>query len=346
MVLKPQFCRLSMQPLQNLYPLLDKKRKIVITMHQKPDGDAMGAALAMYHFLLSIGNNVNVISPTNWAKFLNWMPGCDKVTDFEINTRQALEHLNEADLLFCLDFNSMHRTKKMETPLLGAKCVKVLIDHHEQPVEEYFDYGKSDIFKSSTCEMVYDFIVQSPYAGKLNLDMAACIYTGIMTDTGSFRFSITSANTHKAVAHLKELGLNHSIIHENIFDNFLENRLRFLGNALLNRLEVIYEYNTALMVIPKKDLLKFEIQTGDTEGLVNYLLTIEGIKLGALLIDRSEERKWSFRSKGDFDVNEFARNHFEGGGHKNAAGGRSSENIEYNVKQFKEVLKQYENELQ
>jgi len=237
------------------------------------------------------------------------------VVDYELNTSHCNDLLDKADILFCLDFNSMHRTKKMETVLLGAKCVKVLLDHHEQPAEEHFDYGVSDIAKSSTCEMVYDFIVGSSYADKLNLDIAACLYTGMMTDTGSFRFSITSANTHKAVAHLKELGLEHSIIHENMYDNFLENRLRFMGNALLHRLEVLYEHNTALMAIPKRDLIKYEITTGDTEGLVNYLLTIEGIKLGALLIDRVEERKWSFRSKNDFDVNELARNHFEGGGH-------------------------------
>jgi len=246
---------------------------------------------------------------------------------------------------FVLILTACTALKKMETPLLGAKCVKVLIDHHEQPAEEHFDYGASDITKSSTCEMVYDFIVQSPYADKLDLDIAACLYTGIMTDTGSFRFSITSANTHKAVAHLKELGLEHSIIHENLYDNFLENRLRFIGNALLYRLEVLYEYNTALMAIPKRDLIKYEISTGDTEGLVNYLLTIEGIKLGALLIDRTEERKWSFRSKDNFDVNVLARNHFEGGGHKNAAGGRSSESLEENVKRFKEVIKLYEHQL-
>ena len=239
----------------------------------------------------------------------------------------------------------MHRTKKKETLLLGIKCVKVLIDHHEQPAEEHFDYGVSNILKSSTCEMVYDFIVQSPFADKLDLDMAACIYTGIMTDTGSFRFGITSAQTHQAVAHLKDLGLNHSIIHENIYDNFLETRLRFIGNALLNRLDVLYEYNTAVMAISRYDLMKYQIQTGDTEGLVNYLLTIEGIKLGALLIDRTEERKWSFRSKGDFDVNELARNHFEGGGHKNAAGGRSSDTLEESLKKFKEVLKLYEKQL-
>lgn len=314
-------------------------------MHQKPDGDAMGSALALFHFLRKIGHNATVVSPTNWAKFLNWMPGCNEVVDFEAQIQKATALAENADILFCLDFNAMHRTKKMETLLLGIKCVKVLIDHHEQPAEEHFDYGVSNILKSSTCEMVYDFIVKSPFADKLDLDMAACIYTGIMTDTGSFRFGITSAQTHQAVAHLKELGLNHSIIHENIYDNFLETRLRFIGNALLNRLDVLYEYNTAVMAISRYDLIKYQIQTGDTEGLVNYLLTIEGIKLGALLIDRAEERKWSFRSKGDFDVNELARNHFEGGGHKNAAGGRSSDTLEESLKKFKEVLKLYEKQL-
>ena len=345
MRVNPQFCRFSMQPVQHLYPLLQSKRNIVITMHQKPDGDAMGSALAMYHFLKTLDHDVTVISPTNWAKFLDWMPGCSQVIDYEFSTQKSTTLLNDADIIFCLDFNSMHRTKKMETPLLGAKSVKVLIDHHEQPTEEHFDYGESDIKKSSTCEMVYDFIVRSPFASKLDLDMAACIYTGIMTDTGSFRFAITSSETHKAVAHLKQLGLKHSIIHENIYDNFLESRLRFIGNALLNRLEVLYEYNTAIMAISKRDLIKYEIQTGDTEGLVNYLLSIEGIKFGALLIDRNEERKWSFRSKGNFDVNELARKYFEGGGHKNAAGGRSSESLEDNITRFKEVIKQYENQL-
>jgi phosphoesterase RecJ-like protein len=234
----------------------------------------------------------------------------------------------------------------METALANASCLKVLIDHHQQPQEEAFDFGVSNVLKSSTCEMVYDFIKASPHKDLLNKDIATCLYTGIMTDTGSFRFSSTTSNVHRAVADLKDTGIDHSAIFENIYDNFSENRLRFIGNALLNRLEVLYEYNTALMAIPKRDLLKYDITTGDTEGLVNYLLTIEGIKLGALLIDRTEERKWSFRSKGDFDVNVFARMHFEGGGHKNAAGGRSSEGLEENVKKFKTVIQQYEQQLQ
>lgn len=335
-----------MQEVQQVYALLKQAKKIIITTHQKPDGDAMGAALGLYHFLHKLGHEVKVISPTNWASFLDWMPGCDLVLDYEAKKEEAEKIICAADVLFCLDFNIMHRTKRMEQILTEIRCIKVLIDHHQQPQEEAFDYGVSDVSKSSTCEMVYDFIAESPFKNLLDKDIATCLFAGIVTDTGSFRFSSATANVHRVVAELKEFGIDHTAIFENIYDNFSESRLRFIGNALLNRLEVLYEYNTALMAISKRDLVKYEIKTGDTEGLVNYLLTIEGIKLGALLIDRVEERKWSFRSKGNFDVNVFARNHFEGGGHKNAAGGRSSESLEQNVKNFKEVLKQYEQQLQ
>jgi len=340
-ILPPQ-----MQEVQQVHALLRQAKKIVITTHQKPDGDAMGAALGLYHFLCKLEHIVTVISPTNWARFLEWMPGCNMVMDYEAQKEEAEKIIRNMDILFCLDFNIMHRTKNMEKILTDVHCIKVLIDHHQQPQEEAFDYGVSDVSKSSTCELIYDFIAQSPYKNILNKEMATCLFTGIITDTGSFRFSSASANVHRVVAELKELGIDHTAIFENVYDNFSENRLRFIGNALLNRLDVLYEYNTALMAIPKRDLLKYEIKTGDTEGLVNYLLTIEGIKLGALLIDRTEERKWSFRSKGNFDVNVFARTHFEGGGHKNASGGRSSEGMEQNIKKFKEILQQYEQQLQ
>ena len=194
--------------------------------------------------------------------------------------------------------------------------------------------------------MVYDFIVESGHAALLNTDMAECLYTGVMTDTGSFRFPSTTASVHRMVAHLKDTGLKHALVHDHIYDNFLENRLRFIGYALVNRLEVLYEYNTALMYITRADLQRYTIKTGDTEGLVNYLLTIQGIKFGALVIDRDEERKWSFRSKGAFDVNTFARKHFEGGGHMNAAGGRSSESLEAAVQTFKQVIQEYQIQLQ
>ncbi|MDB5191499.1 MAG: 3-to-5 oligoribonuclease type [Segetibacter sp.] len=335
-----------MEPITAFYSHLSIPKKVVITTHQKPDGDAMGSSLGLYHFLIQLGHSVTVVAPTNWADFLKWMPGCDKVVDFEAKREQANKILNEAELLFCLDFNIMHRTKHMENVLLGLNCVKVLIDHHQQPQESAFTYGVSNTSKSSTCEMVFDLIINSGYADKINNDVASCLYVGVMTDTGSFRFPAASANVHRMIAFLKEKGINHTAIHENIYDSFLENRLRFIGFALLNRMEVFYEYNTAIMAITKNDLFRFRIKTGDTEGLVNYLLTIEGIRFGAIVIDRDEERKWSFRSKGAFDVNTFARLHFDGGGHFNAAGGSSKDPLEVTVRNFKNILKEYETQLQ
>ncbi len=335
-----------MQPIQEFYPQLNTPSRVIVTMHQKPDGDAMGSALGLYHFLKELGHAVTVISPTNWANFLDWMPGIEQVVDFEKNREKAKKLISETEILFCLDFNILHRTKNMESFLAEANCCKVLIDHHQQPQESEFTYGISDTSKSSTCEMVYDLIINSGYANLLNSEIAECLYTGVMTDTGSFRFPSTTASVHTMVAKLKETGLNHTKVHDHIYDNFLENRLRFIGYALLNRMEVLYEYNAALMYITRPDLNRFDIKTGDTEGLVNYLLSIQGIKFGALVIDRDEERKWSFRSKGNFDVNEFARKHFEGGGHKNAAGGRSSDSLESTIKKFKEVIKEYQNQLQ
>lgn len=315
-------------------------------MHQKPDPDAMGSSLGLALFLKKLGHDVVVISPTNWADFLNWMPGCKMVMDFESKTEKSIEILKETEWLFCLDFNTLSRTKKMSSVLENLKCVKILIDHHEEPQTSSFTYGISVIPKSSTSEMVYDLIMESGHQHLLDQDIAACLYAGVMADTGSFRFPVTTSSVHLMVAELKKTGFNHSKVHENIYDNYLENRLRFIGHILSNRLEVIYEYNTALIYVTKADLLKFYIKTGDTEGLVNYPLSIQGIKMAALLIDRDEERKWSFRSKGKVDVNSFARKYFEGGGHYNAAGGRSSDNIDTNIRKFKQAIKEFESQLQ
>ena len=335
-----------MQSIQAFYTQLTTRRKVIVTTHQKPDGDAMGSSLGLYHFLTQLGHSVTVVSPTNWAGFLKWMPGASNVVDFEYSKEVAVKMIEEAELLFCLDFNVLHRTKNMEPVLAELQCTKVLIDHHQQPQEDYFDFGVSNTAKSSTCEMVFDFIVDSGFGDKINTEIAQCLYTGVMTDTGSFRFPSTTADVHRMVARLKDTGFNHTLVHENIYDSFLENRIRFIGYALLNRMEVLYEYNTAIMSVTKNDLLRFHIKTGDTEGLVNHLLTIQGIKVAALVIDRDEERKWSFRSKGSFDVNTFARTHFEGGGHFNAAGGRTTDSLDATVWKFKKVIKQYEEQLQ
>jgi phosphoesterase RecJ-like protein len=302
--------------------------------------------LGLYHFLIQSGHDVTVISPTNWAGFLDWMPGCEKVLDYENNRhRESAETaMKNAGFLFCLDFNTIPRTRNMAPLIYQLTCTRILIDHHQQPEVEYFDYGMSDVSKSSTSEMVYDFIVKSGHADKINLEIAECLYAGVMGDTGSFRYPSASESLHIMIASLKSKGLLHTKVHDNIYDNFLENRLRFIGHVLLNRLEVFYEYNTALIAVPKGDLIKYEIKTGDTEGLVNFPLSIQGIRFAAIVIDRDEERKWSFRSKGDFDVNTFARTYFSGGGHFNASGGRSTDSLDKTVQKFKQALK--ENALQ
>lgn len=340
------FATILMKPIRELYPLLLNPQRVVITTHQKPDPDALGSSLALKQLLESLGHSVTVISPTNWPTWLNWMEGANEVIDFEAGREAAENVLAGSDLLFCLDFNIISRTKNLAPLLDRFEGPRILIDHHQQPDSEWFDYGISDTSKSSTCEMVYDFIVDAGYRTRINSTIAECLYSGVMADTGSFRFNSTTASVHRMIAELKDSGLQHTKVHENIYDNFLENRLRFIGHVLMNRMEVYYEYNTALIAISKKDLLRFQIRTGDTEGLVNYPLSIQGIKLAGLVIDRDEERKWSFRSKGDFDVNQFSRKYFDGGGHFNASGGRSSESLDQTVQRFLVAMKESAMQLQ
>jgi len=336
-----------MQPIHHIYEQLKLAgKKIVVTMHQKPDADAMGSVLGLTHFLRQLGHEVNVVSPTNWARWLNWMEGVAGVIDYELDRPAAEAVLDSAEWLFCLDHNHFSRTKTMAPKLAAMKCVKVLIDHHREPDEASFDYGVSNVGKSSTCEMVYDLIVESGHRHLITTTIAECLYAGVTADTGSFRFSSTTSQTHHMVAALKEQGLDHTKVHEALYDNFLENRLRFLGHVLSNRMEIDYQLNTALIYISKFELLKYEIKTGDTDGLVNYPLSIQGIKLVGCVIDRDEERKWSFRSKGSFDCNTFARRYFEGGGHFNAAGGRDSASLQETVQKFKVAIKENSSLLQ
>ena len=203
----PYFCASFMQPIQDIFALLNQPKKVVITTHQKPDADAMGSSLALYHFLNQFGHSVTVISPTNWATFLNWMPGCKTVLDFESPNEKANTAIAEADWIFCLDFNTLSRTKRMEEKLMAAKAQKILIDHHREPQTEVFAYGVSDTGKSSTAEMIYDLIIASGNEDKITPEIAECIYAGTMTDTGSFRFPSTTASVHHMVAKLKERGL-------------------------------------------------------------------------------------------------------------------------------------------
>ena len=335
-----------MQDVNLLYPHLNTPNSIGIIMHQKPDADAMGSSMALCMYLQALGHTVTVISPTNWPNYLNWLQYGNKVYDYEANKKSTEEALNSCAIIFCLDFNHFGRTKRMADYLASLKCTKVLIDHHQEPQVEAFTYGISNTAKSSTCEMVYDFISNAPTANKLveanaiTLPIAYCLYSGVMTDTGSFRFGSTTASVHTMVANLLTIGVVPNTVHENLFDNFLENRLRFMGHVLTNRMEVYYEYNTVLISIPNKDLVKYNISTGDTEGLVNLPQSIKGIKMVAIIIDRHEEIKLSFRSKGSIDVNTFARKYFNGGGHYNASGGSSKKTLQETVKDFVVAMKE------
>jgi phosphoesterase RecJ-like protein len=326
-----------MLPITEAFPLLATPKKIFITTHHKPDGDAIGSMLGLYHYLAKKGHEVTPVSPGELPDFLLWMPGVDHLLNYEAEPKIALEALQNADLIFCVDFNEFSRTKHLTEQLAAATQPKILIDHHLLPAPVW-DYGTSEPGKSSTAEMIYDFINLCGDNDLIDTDIAECIYTGVMTDTGSFRFSITTADVHAMVADLKRKGLQHSPIHEHIYDSWSQARMRFLGYVLLERMEIFPKYNAGLITLSKKELKLFNVQSGDTEGLVNYPLSIANIQFATLITERGDEVKLSFRSKGDFDVSSFAREYFNGGGHFNASGGRSKTSFNETVARFKEIL--------
>lgn len=326
-----------MKPIQDIFPLLQSPKKIFITTHHKPDGDAIGSMLGMARYLTLKGHHVTPVAPSELPDFLAWMPGVSTLINYEEYPVIAQQALNEADLIFCLDFNDFSRTKHLETPLAEATQPKILIDHHLFP-KPVWDYGVSLPEKSSTCEMVYDYINLAGDNDIIDLDIAACLYTGLMTDTGSFKFPITTAGAHTMAANLKRLGLDHTRIHEEVYDSWSEGRMRFLGYVLIEKMEVFHKYNSALIALSRKDLSLFKSQNGDTEGLVNYPLSISGIKFATLITERQDEVKMSFRSKGSFDVSTFARHYFDGGGHYNASGGRSKQSFADTIAYFKKVM--------
>lgn len=330
-----------MLELTSLKEILANPQHIVITTHHKPDGDAMGSSLGLYNYLIQKGHHVRVIAPTDYPFFLHWLPNNPEVLVYTENTEEAKKFIFEADYIFCLDFNALSRINEMGEVVREAKAKKVMIDHHLEP-EGFDDYRHWSINACATAQLVYDFIVTIMQEPELiNKDVATCLYTGIMTDSGSFRFPTTTPQVHHIVADLISRGAENAKIHQLVYDNFSEGRLRFLGYCLLNKLEVLSEYNTAFISVSEDELEKFGIDTGDTEGLVNYALTINGIKLAALIIQRKDKVKLSLRSTGDFPANEICKKFFNGGGHRNAAGGFSDKPLQDVITEFKGILPDY-----
>ncbi|MBU0696985.1 MAG: bifunctional oligoribonuclease/PAP phosphatase NrnA [Bacteroidetes bacterium] len=317
--------------------------QIVITTHHKPDGDAMGSSLGLYNYLIQKGHHVKVISPTDYPYFLQWLPNNPEVVIYTEKEEESKKLVAEAELIFCLDFNALSRINELGEEVRKSWAIKIMIDHHLEP-EDFDDYRHWSINASSTAELIYDFIANRLNDGNLiNKDVATCLYTGIMTDSGSFRFPNVTSNLHRIVADLIDAGAENWRIHQQVYDNTTENRLRFLGFCLTNRLEVFREFNTALISVSKEDLKPYDVQTGDTEGIVNYALSISGIKLAAFIVERSDKVKLSLRSTGTFPANEICKKYFNGGGHRNAAGGASDESFAEVVKKFKSILPEYKN---
>ena len=318
--------------------LLATPKKIAIIPHRSPDGDAMGSTLALYHFLLKLNHNPVVISPNEFPNFLAWLPGSEKVLIYENDKENCTKILNEAELVFTLDFNALHRTGEMEQVLNKLSAPMIMIDHHQKP-DIYATVTYSDTSIGSTCEMIYNMISYLDKKEMLDKTIATCIYTGITTDTGSFRFPSTTSTTHRIVADLIDIGINNSAIHNLLFDDNSANRLQLLGRALQN-IKVFPEYKTSYITLSQKELDEFQYQKGDTEGIVNYGLSIKGIHFSAIFIEHRDENiiKISLRSQGNFDVNQFAREHFNGGGHINAAGGKSYESMKATTNKFEELI--------
>lgn len=318
--------------------LLATPKRIAIIPHRSPDGDAMGSTLALYHFLLKLNHKPIVISPNNFPNFLAWLPSSETVLIYENDKENCAKTLNEAELVFTLDFNALHRTGEMEQVLNKLSVPMIMIDHHQKP-DTYATYTYSDTAIGSTCEMIYNFISFLDKKELIDKTIATCIYTGITTDSGSFRFPSTTSTTHRIVAELIDLGINNSEIHNLLFDDNSYNRLQLLGRALQN-MKVFPEYKTSYISLSQKELNEFHYEKGDTEGIVNYGLTIKGILFAAIFIEHKDENiiKISFRSQGSFDVNQFARENFSGGGHINAAGGKSYESMRATLNKFEDLI--------
>ena len=330
--------RLSKTDFTELKELLSEPRKIAIVAHKSPDGDAIGSSLGLYHYLVSKGHQVEVIMPNDYPAFLKWMPGNDKIVLHEGNEANAEQLIHDAEVLFCLDFNTPSRAFGLENVIKESDNVKVMIDHHPQP-DGFVDYMLSDTSSCSTAQLIHRFA--GVMGDKIpNKESAECLYCGIMTDSGSFRFPSVNAETHRVVADFLELGVKQDEVYNLVNSSSSENRLRLLGYCIDDKLTVLDGINTAFITLTMEEKNRFNFQKGDTEGTVNYPLSIEDVNFSAIFIEAEDYVKISFRSIGSFDVNEFARAHFEGGGHRNAAGARSDLSMQETIDKFVSLVKQ------
>jgi bifunctional oligoribonuclease and PAP phosphatase NrnA len=335
----------GMEKIQDFKEYLKIPRKAVILTHFKPDADALGSSLGLAHYLKKKGHAAIVITPSDYPDFISWMPGNKDVLIYQKEkSDKTAKLIGQSDLIFCLDFSCLNRINELGEQVRKSPAKKVLIDHHLDP-ERFADFEQWDDTAASTAELVFKLIVDLDDKHLVDADIADCLYAGIMTDTGSFRHANTSRQVFKIASELVERGANPYKVSKLIYDNNTIERLRLMGYVLSEKLQVVPEYRTAYIALSADELKRFGSQTGDTEGLVNYGLSVKGVKLSVLISDRRENIKLSLRSLGSFSVNDMARTHFEGGGHRNAAGGQTSLTLEQTVKKFLEILPLYKDQL-
>lgn len=326
-----------------LRALITLPQNVAILSHRNPDGDAIGSSLAMRHYLEQYGHTVHIVFPSEFPEEFESMPGASDILIWDFHTEECKQVLPKKNFVILLDFNAWNRIDKLGdyVKMLGAKVL--MIDHHLYP-EPIADFMLSDHEASSTCELVYRFIQDMGDGMKINPKVGECLLTGLITDTGSFRHA-TNATTHRIAADLVERGVDNTLVQDRIFNSQKEKHLRLLGHCLINRMEILPEYHTGIIWLTKQDYEEFDIQRGDTEGIVNYLLSMKDIRLAVFIHNQPTVVKISMRSKGDLDVQEICRKHFNGGGHKNASGAFSFDSLKATMDKLKSILPEYSNQL-
>ncbi len=323
----------------NIYDkLAEGDHQIIITSHRSPDGDSIGSSLALYHYLLKKGHEVNVVVPDAFPIFISWLPGTSEILVYEKNKEKVDQLVDRATIIFCLDYNDLSRIGDLAEVIGDSTAYKAMIDHHLHP-SDFCDWMLSDTSSCSTAQLIYNFIEREKDLDLINNSISENIYCGIVTDSGSFRFPSVQAKTHLIAADLIKRGLNHSSIHERLFDTNTLKKLHLLGFSLNEKLRVLEDIPVAIIDLSLAETERFDIKKGDTEGLVNFALSIEGVEMAAFIREDTDKVKMSFRSKGDVPVNEFSNRYFNGGGHKNAAGGMYEDNLANTLEHFEENVR-------
>lgn len=324
--------------------LLSVTNNIVIVTHANPDADAIGSSLGLYNFLIKKRQNPVVIVPNSYPEFLWWMPGNKNILNFINDKKKAIETIEQSKIIFYVDFNETSRINKLEKYITKSNSIKIIIDHHPL-FNKNADYVLSDTSSSSAAELVYEFINLLDNSNLIDVEIAKCLFSGIMADTGCFSYNSSRPRTFQIVAELLKFGINKDEIVSKIYDNFSDDRFRLMGYCLNEKLTVFPEYHTAIISLTKQELKKFNFKQGDDDGFVNYPLSIKGIIFSAFFIEKDDFVKISFRSKGQFATNKFARQNFNGGGHLNASGGKSKLSIDKTIEKFISLLPEYKKEL-